>query len=231
MDVIHPSADDRPDLIDLVLDPGDVLYLPAGTWHQARALDELSIALSIACVPFSAADLVDDVLRGTLGPQDQWRASIPPVLAQSCPPNRLPPTVERFLEERLTELRETVTRLTPADLYPAWADHIAAVTAGTSETEQIDLGISPDDELHVNDDAPLRYVYDAGGLRLYHRDARIVLDAAALPVVEQLAAHPEFAARDAASWGGTHAWEDVAALLSALVQGGVLRRTTHASGG
>ncbi len=39
-----------------------------------------------------------------------------------------------------------------------------------------------------------------------------------------LAAADRFVARDAARWGGEHAWEDVTDLLADLVELGVIRR-------
>ena len=63
---------------------------------------------------------------------------------------------------------------------------------------------------------------------MYHRDARIDLDPAALPVIEHLCTQTRFRANDATGWAGTHHWDDIAKLFTALVHVGVLSKTARA---
>jgi hypothetical protein len=87
------------DLDEVVLRPGDVLYLPPGTWHRARAIGE-SLHVSVTV---RAANLVDRVaqLLAPLLVDPRWR--------------RLPEPGDD-LEDRLRELGAVVAAWTPTTL-------------------------------------------------------------------------------------------------------------------
>jgi lysine-specific demethylase/histidyl-hydroxylase NO66 len=52
----RPDVDDTEHFMQVRLDPGDVLYLPAGCWHAARA-EGVSLALTLALGRLSTMDL------------------------------------------------------------------------------------------------------------------------------------------------------------------------------
>ena len=54
----RPDVRDRERFMDVRLDPGDVLYIPAGGWHAARA-DGSSLALTLALGRMATLDLFD----------------------------------------------------------------------------------------------------------------------------------------------------------------------------
>lgn len=82
LDVQFPDAREE-QFNEQVLKPGDVLFLPAGTWHRARAIG-YSLALTIACPPMTAADFIDDLIRGHLSScqKNLRRCNVPPVLME-----------------------------------------------------------------------------------------------------------------------------------------------------
>lgn len=51
-------------LLEIVLEPGDLLYLPRGFVHHAEALDQTSLHLSLSTVPTTWLDLLRDVVDG-----------------------------------------------------------------------------------------------------------------------------------------------------------------------
>ncbi|WP_321846921.1 JmjC domain-containing protein [Paraburkholderia bannensis] len=57
----NPS-DLRSPVLETILKPGDVLYLPSGVPHHAESLDEDSLHLSIGLSPWNAADFVSYVV-------------------------------------------------------------------------------------------------------------------------------------------------------------------------
>lgn len=68
-------ADDEP-VIDVVLEPGDAMYLPRGTIHAAKALGETSIHLTVGVHPVTRYQLVEHLLH--VAQQDAGlRASLP----------------------------------------------------------------------------------------------------------------------------------------------------------
>lgn len=63
-------------LLDVVLQPGDVLYLPAGFLHAARALGETSAHLTVGVHTWNRAHLIEQVVR-QLVTVEELRAPLP----------------------------------------------------------------------------------------------------------------------------------------------------------
>ncbi|MCB9780961.1 MAG: hypothetical protein H6742_20500 [Alphaproteobacteria bacterium] len=49
-------------LLDVVLEPGDMLYLPRGTVHYASTLDETSLHVSLSAVPVTTIDVLRELV-------------------------------------------------------------------------------------------------------------------------------------------------------------------------
>ncbi|HXU69385.1 MAG TPA: cupin domain-containing protein [Polyangia bacterium] len=84
----HPWAQmaplDENELVESVLEPGDVLFLPAGTWHSvAAADDEESLSIAIGFVPRPMHQLVTGWLDDQLKKLDPWRRT--PLLHAPAP--------------------------------------------------------------------------------------------------------------------------------------------------
>lgn len=101
----HPAR-----MREVVLEPGDVLYLPAGCWHEAAAIGH-SLALTMAVTPLTLLELAQRAASAKL-------AGHPALLARlGARPER--PAPELFAQG-LAELRRLTDSLTPDDLYHAW---------------------------------------------------------------------------------------------------------------
>jgi len=226
MRVRFPDQEDEAAFEEQVLAPGDVLYLPAGTWHRARAID-YSVALTMACVPMTAADFVDDVIRGHLSKSVDWRTNVPPVPMAETRPDRLPVAVKRFFDARLAELRKHVQTLRAEDLYEAWTHHVASFdTPLAPDGGPGARSIAPTDTLTVTREFPVRYVErpGEGTLSLYYLNHRTDLAYVALPLVEGMLKARTFKAQAAVAWLGTgFAWTDVEPVLQGLVGAGILQ--------
>ena len=217
---------DERDFIDQLLSPGDVLFLPAGTWHQTESLD-LSLSLTMTCIPTTTADVIEDTLRTSLSRSERWRSNVPPVLARDLRPERLPQPVKRFFDARLAELRRQVRSLRSEDLYASW---LRSTTTFDSPVGQTVEGSAPNlerrDVLIVARDLPLRVVTnrDRRTISLYHLGHRVDVAEAARPLVEALARRSRFPAGRACTWLGKGTrWDDVAPVLQELVRVGILR--------
>jgi ribosomal protein L16 Arg81 hydroxylase len=226
LQVQFPEKKDEATFLEQVLKPGDVLFLPAGTWHKASAIG-YSLALTVACPPKTAADFVDDVIRGHLSSSVHWRSNLPPVPMEATPPDRLPPVVKRFLDARLSELRKHVQSLRAEDLYETWTHHVAAFDTPFKIDDHRDAQeVKPTDTLTLAHDFPLRYVARPGhgSVSLYYLDNRIDLAYEALPLVKTMLKRSTFPAHLATEWlGEEFDWQDVKPVLQELVQAGVLR--------
>jgi ribosomal protein L16 Arg81 hydroxylase len=220
-----PGRHDHTPFVEQVLTAGDVLYLPAGTWHEARAMDDISLALTMACTPCTAADLIVDVLRGHLSSSEAWRAAVPPSTVDSSRADGLPPAVAQFLEDRLRELREHVRSLTVEDLQETWVHHVASSNARTSAPGDAPCAqVVPSDLMTVADGFPVRYVARPSDrvVSVYRLDHRIDLDHDALPLVSAIVEQRSFRAGAVTDWIEGCEWPDVEPVLTALVQAGIL---------
>jgi ribosomal protein L16 Arg81 hydroxylase len=117
---LTPPRDD--DAQSCVLNPGDLLYLPAGTWHRTSAEEDGSVALTMGAVDAGVSSLLRRCIAGWLGDDRRWRAALPFVQPGALRESRLPPPVARELADRLAEFQEYASRLTIHDLARVWVD-------------------------------------------------------------------------------------------------------------
>ena len=219
-----PFPPDEREFVEQPLSPGDVLYFPAGTWHQTQSVD-LSLSLTMTCIPKTTADVVDDTLRTSLSRLENWRSNVPPALVGELRPGQLPASVKRFFDARLAELRTQVRSLRAEDLYASWLRGTATFESPLGRSVE-DAAPTPRDVLTVAREVPLRVVTnrETRTISLYHLDQRVDLAEAARPLVNALARTSRFPAARACTWlGKGRTWDDVAPLLQELVRVGILR--------
>ena len=104
------------ELKEVRLRPGDVLYLPPGTWHSAQAVGH-SLAVNMAfnyTKQGTAIELLTDLLYTLLYADPKWRATPPPFVGEA-PDGKTPECVRRFLAERIDEARRVFADLDPSD--------------------------------------------------------------------------------------------------------------------
>src|SRR5262249_14156087 len=108
----------RPDergFVETLLEPGDVLYLPAGTWRRARAVGR-SLALTLMVSSFSVQRLLADALSRALLDDARCREDVPLLLADELPRGAATTELRAVLAERLERLRGAAAALSPLDL-------------------------------------------------------------------------------------------------------------------
>ncbi|MGZ6826685.1 MAG: cupin domain-containing protein [Mycobacteriales bacterium] len=69
-------GDDAEPVLDVVLEPGDCLYLPRGFVHAARTTDEASVHLTVGILTTTAFDVLGDALS-LAAQEERFRASLP----------------------------------------------------------------------------------------------------------------------------------------------------------
>ena len=110
-------------LTSVLLRPGDLLCLPAGTWHCARA-QTMSLALNLAFDHGGAGvlDVLVEALYEKLQSDPLWRAPLPPVT--NVQRNTLPPSVAAILQERAEMLQRALAEVRgdEAALKRAWSN-------------------------------------------------------------------------------------------------------------
>jgi ribosomal protein L16 Arg81 hydroxylase len=112
----------RPDestFLEAILNPGDILYLPAGAWHRAEAIGG-SLGLTLAELPATAVDVIQQAILPRVRYDTLLRNALPGFPAEACSNGSVPPELEQNLESALQRMRALAASLTAADLYESW---------------------------------------------------------------------------------------------------------------
>jgi ribosomal protein L16 Arg81 hydroxylase len=221
VDLVVPSEEE---LAESLLRPGDVLYLPPGSWHRARGVSR-SLALSLSRSPYRMSDLVAELLPWRLHATAQWRRNVPSVPWQRMPPEGLPPEVAEFFAARLAELRELVQSLKPEDFAALWRRTLGEFTHDGAAPDEL---TAPEVAQHDTLEAPhpITFAVEGEDVYVFCLNRIVTFGRPALPFVRELAHHRRFVARAATAWsdGEPHTWDDMSSLLGELLVEGVLQR-------
>lgn len=234
---------DESEFLELTMAPGDLLYMPAGTWHTTEASgDQASLGISISFAPLGFWDLLAQVSRPLLRPRERWR-NTPPVFrrGQDGAPSE---ELDRFFVERLEELQQIIAANLDnrSSLHATWCKQVASTDApktapsGTMPAAGPEAATVQQDSVLMFRDGRLPVVSmgknDAGGdrLHIFDGESEVTFDEPDLiPFGQKLVAQVQFSAEQASAWGGGAVsdrapvvWERLQPLLQALVQEGVL---------
>src|SRR5262249_50350209 len=121
------------DFLDVTLEPGDILCLPAGTWHSVTAIGH-SFSLNIAFNPTLFSDFMVGMFKQVMNNNPEWRHSPPPV-ASYLKTGDTPEPVRRYFKARLQELADFIGSLDPGGALFAdtWREQVIKVAPGKPE--------------------------------------------------------------------------------------------------
>jgi ribosomal protein L16 Arg81 hydroxylase len=102
------------DFDEVVLEPGDLLCLPAGTWHRTRAMGD-SLALNLAFSPLDFFTVLCRLIEPLFEGSPAWRGGLPPAYADGHAAEEVPPGVGEYLDARIGELVEGLRGVTSHD--------------------------------------------------------------------------------------------------------------------
>jgi hypothetical protein len=123
------------DLTEVVLSPGDILYLPKGCWHRAQAIDG-SLALTLAMESISPFRLVQYALGPRLDTID-FRSALPGYWSQSLN-DGIPAELDAAFVAALDEMRKVLDSMTTATLYRAWGQ-LQARSAEAQVSKKVEM--------------------------------------------------------------------------------------------
>lgn len=214
---VPPARDE--DLLEVVLRPGHVLYLPAGTWHRTEALSE-SLALSVSPPRLPAREVVLSLLAEVLE-TPAWRQSL-----------NGPDAIDA-LGARLSELTTTLAGMDRRSLLRAYATRAATRRtlldpAAPAPTEERSATLSRGSLLFRTSSAPMMVtlapddeLQDAAFF--YQHGEELAFPGAAYTVLLALSRRESFTLEEALAWDTALDEPTLTELLSALLGAGVLR--------
>jgi hypothetical protein len=210
----------REDLTQIVLGPGDVLYLPPGTWHTTEAVEQ-SVALSVSPPRTPLADLVLGPLQGRLDADPRWWQDV-----VGLAPCGTPTRVAKALRWGTQQLAREVASITAAELELTWARRAFAAVA-TSPGAPSPARVDPDSTLQP---APGGFVWLRGtdpedgepAVFLFRPGVELALPVAAQRFVATLASCETITVAQAQASEPRWSAQETLDLLQGLVDAGVL---------
>jgi ribosomal protein L16 Arg81 hydroxylase len=230
---------DMEDLTEIMLEPGDVLYLPPGTAHVTEALSDLTLSLFLVFENRNFLDLVRPVLERMLLSNPDWR-HLPPISAPGLKSGELPAEAKGFFANRLAELREALDALEPDSLEfnREWqkmiADPgesiIACLSSNPAEAEG--RPVQRKEILRISRKVPLTCAEGTGGdgdnyFYAYFANREASVAEEWVPFLKTIVEKQRFTAESATKWAGDgerYPWETVQEYLQVLLERGLLER-------
>jgi ribosomal protein L16 Arg81 hydroxylase len=220
---------DESQFAEVLLEPGDLLYLPPGTWHNAKASGE-SLALNMAFETVGMLPLLFPELERVLSEKLDWRAILPAAALEQTRPGELPLAVEQFMVARLGELRDMIGRLASngVELERMWRRAVTSSPYVSLPGQAPTSPLKPDDVLVRTEPYPLSYVRRPGpdgtlAVYVYGCNAEVALSGDALALVKALTTRQRFTVAEVEQWGDI-SWKQGIEVLEVLLTRGLLRR-------
>ena len=171
-DEVSATSQGEPDL-DVVLAPGDALYLPRGWLHSAEALGARSLHLTIGVRALTRYAVVEELLALAAG-DARLRATLPYAMDVADPD-----AIEPELTETVEALRDWLTTVEPAEVAARLRarDWPSARPEPVSPLAQLDFaaGLDADDKIRVREGLRWQLTEDGPdhvSLRLVDRSMR-----------------------------------------------------------
>ncbi len=234
-----PSIDTG-NLIEVVLEPGDILFMPPGTIHATEALSDITLGLILEFDHINFFDLVRPVLERTLLCNPDWR-HLPLISAPGQSSAELPAEAKAFFADRLAELRAALDALAPDsfDLNREWKRMIAdpgesiVASLPSSHAESESRPVERREILRITQKAPLTCAEgtDSDGVNyfyLYFANQEASVDEEWIPFLKTMVEKQRFTAESATQWAGDsegYPWETAQEYLQTLLELGLLERS------
>jgi ribosomal protein L16 Arg81 hydroxylase len=226
---------DADDTNEVLLEPGDLLVLPAGLWHEACGGEEGSLALNLSFTPLPYTLLVRNLLETLLTPEAEWR-SMAPVLPGSVAGDADARGIAA-VGAQLARAAELLASLSgdSAAVVRLWQSFVHSPNPGLPESapQVADTSpVLPNQRLRLRGDGDVTAMRAEGGTCLCVKvgtGPTIEVSGEAVPFVERLLAEHEFVAGECTEWnqhGTPFEWDDVELMLTRLKGEGLLESAT-----
>jgi Cupin superfamily protein len=226
-----PAFDEK-DVTEVLLEPGDLLILPAGTWHDACGGSSGSLALNLSFTPVSYAVLFRDLLESMLSADPDWRSPAPLLPKLDGRPGEVDPRALDAVNRQIAKAAETLGSLgaESAAVVRLWTSFVQnANPPGAAVAAPAPASVVAGDRLRVRADGNVYARTADHGTKLFVSvgTAGLAVGGTAVTFLQRVLSVREFAAGDAVQWGDEGkalTWREVEATLNHFLREGLLER-------
>jgi ribosomal protein L16 Arg81 hydroxylase len=224
--------------MDLLAEPGDMLFHPSGVWHELKSVTAgasgRSVSLSVVFRNTPLSRLIGALMEDHFAAESAWRNL--PVVLRSESPDSLPPPVREYLRARCDELRRFAAALDPdgVEIHSCWKKLVARYQGASRGTPDM-APLRPDDQLALSTRQPQAFAASRDGepknlFYIHAGNTEVCLDDPDLVLfAKTLVRQHTFAAASAAAWAGAEmSWDQTRTLLEQLLAAGILERSERA---
>ncbi len=113
---------DAEERVSYDVSPGDIIFLPAGTWHEAHPFDEDTLGLELLFNRLTMKDLLSEVVQERLARLEIGRRDVPLYLRDQNSVEEIPDEVSHHFTQGLHALQDVVKDLenNHRDLHQLW---------------------------------------------------------------------------------------------------------------
>lgn len=202
-----------------VLKPGDVLYIPRGHWHYAKANDDPSLHLTLGIHCRTGIDFLEWIVD-QLRDLEQWRRSMPLRIESDA--------AASYINNQIINLNNYLSSSKIYDEYVSYLDSLSQPLATYSLPYQTGFNIfSQGTETKFRNSkfqrVKISELPDCSGYRILVAGKEVSLRGIDISTVEKLFTTEAFTGNDVISWLPDYDWEiDIVPLLSRLVVDSVI---------
>ncbi|MDJ0837270.1 MAG: cupin domain-containing protein [Acidobacteriota bacterium] len=221
--LMNVGETDESQFITFTMEPGDLCFLPAGTWHTTKAADEESLAVNIRLPHLTLWELFSRALKKDLLNREEWRHM--PVFPYLNTKHGFDEVLNTF-RRQFAGFQEYVAGLDPnqLDFTSVWMDMASEMDA----LQNPPTTIEPDTRLQL---AKSRPIYHMTKHHLEGEEITVLANGKTIdffepefiPFAKTLLAGQPFSAHQAGAWfSEPKDWEETQGILETLWDAGVI---------
>jgi len=212
--------------LDVVLRPGDVLYVPRGHWHYATAVDSTSLHVTVGVTCRKGSAFLD-WLAAELLKESPWRRNVP--LLSSATRNGTFTLPSGFVEWSEALKRSLSDKLSEPGLFERFCKDCLNAIAPAHNVSLLDEPL-PVAELRFERPPGRRHYFGNGadgpttnpGISVTVAGAEIQVDGADADLIRKIFNAESFTLADVRTWKADVVTEEVSELLAELTRSGFL---------
>lgn len=224
---------DEKNTTEVLLEPGDLLILPAGAWHDACGGAAGSLALNLSFTAVSYSVLVQNLLDAILTPDPGWRGPSPVLPLFGGAPGEVDPDGVAAITAQLARAADALRALAgdSAAVVRLWSSFVQNPNPGLATPSPMPIArtpVLPTQRLRLRADRDAYVRLADGGSRLYvavGTSGGVEVTGEAVFFVQRILAEKEFVAGDCLAWsehGTPFVWSDVETVLTKLKADGLI---------